>query len=95
MKLSFDNARVAVAMRAARSALGMSQDDMADLLEMSRPSIYRLESFKMNVKGSSMIRALTFFHEHGIGINLYDDNKLTISINNETIQRLLNEGEIT
>jgi len=50
MDNSLDNLKIAVALRAARTALGWNQQEMADLTNVSKSTIARIETLEMAVK---------------------------------------------
>jgi predicted transcriptional regulator len=44
MEFSDENMKIAVAIRAARTAIGWSQQELADKFKVSRPTIARMET---------------------------------------------------
>lgn len=75
------NIKVAVTMRAARAALGVSQQELADSLGISKSTIARIETLEMQPKVDVYVRALSFFKKAGIEIDpaLTDDIVIRIS----------------
>lgn len=64
-----ENVRVAVAIRAARAALGINQQELADALDIPKSTVARIETLEMQPKVDVYVRALRFFKNAGIELD--------------------------
>ena len=62
------HAKAAVTIRAARAALGISQQELADSLGLSKSTIARIETLEMQPKFDVYVGILAFFKREGIEI---------------------------
>jgi|JTFN01.1.fsa_nt_gb transcriptional regulator with XRE-family HTH domain len=84
-----DKVRFAMAMRLGRAALGMGQQEFADLLGVSKSTIARNETLEMAMRVetlSSMIREL---RERGVELDILgQESGLTLKVDDKAIQHL-------
>ena len=86
--------KVAVTIRAARAALGVSQQELADRLGISKSTIARIETLEMQPKFDVYVSILAFFKVAGIEIDptLKDDIVMRISSKSlDTAKRFLDD----
>ena len=93
----FENARIAVALRAGRTAIGWNQLEFAEKLGVAKSTIARIETLEMSPKADLIMRAMRLFRESGIEIDLYKATECSININalavSEAISRLRDESK--
>lgn len=86
------NAKIIVALRAARAAIGWSQEEFSKKLGVAKSTVARVETLEMAPRGDYVVRAMQLFREAGIEIDLYVENSIPMAIGqkaiNEAIQRL-------
>jgi|TARA_R100001440_G_scaffold26107_2_gene42446 transcriptional regulator with XRE-family HTH domain len=73
--------KISIIIRSARSALGISQGDLALELNASQSAIARLERGTGTISANVLLRAIRFFSSYGIDINgiLEDDPQIKFS----------------
>lgn len=81
------NARVAVLIRGARSAIGMNQQQFADLMGVSRTTVARIETLQMAAKADFLIKALGLFKSAGVEIDLFQSSGVSFHVTEEAIIR--------
>lgn len=93
----FENARIAVALRAGRAAIGWNQLEFAEKLGVAKSTIARIETLEMSPKADLVMRAMRLFREAGIEVDLYKATEFSITINalavSEAISRLQDESK--
>ncbi|WP_151636866.1 helix-turn-helix domain-containing protein [Noviherbaspirillum aerium] len=86
---------VAVALRAARTALGWSQQEFAEKLGISKITIARIETVEGAAKAELLMHALALFRDAGVTVDLLNDQEITLHIRHEGLaqaaMRLQNE----
>ena len=86
--------KLAVAIRALRHAFGMSQTELADLAQCSRPTINRIESIdKASPRTDTIERLMQVFRDRGVEIQITDSDVM-IWFSPESIQSATKSGVI-
>jgi len=65
-----ENAKIAVAIRAARAAIGWNQQEFADKMGVAKSTVARIETLEMGAKADFLIRAIQLFRQAGVEIDL-------------------------
>lgn len=73
-------------MRAARTALGWSQQEFADKLHVAKTTIARIETLEMTPKADVLTKALRLFHDAGVTIDLLNLDKVIITLELDALQ---------
>ena len=91
-----ENLKIGVVLRAARAAIGWSQIEFAERMNVAKSTIARIETLEMTAKADFLTRALRIFQEKGVVIDLLQADRVVISIGLEGLQeaqqRLENEA---
>ena len=87
--LDTDSIKIAVALRSARSALGISQQELADLLDVSKITVARVETLEAPLKASIYLRAIKLLAERGVEIDALSSETLVINIQPNAIESAL------
>lgn len=66
----FENGRIAVALRAARSAIGWNQQEFADKMGVAKSTVARIETLEMGAKADFLVRAIQLFRQSGMEVDL-------------------------
>ena len=86
--------KLAVAIRALRHAFCMSQTELADLAQCSRPTINRIESIdKASPRTDTIERLMQVFRDRGVEIQITDSDVM-IRFSPESIQSATKSGVI-
>ena len=64
------NTQIACAIRAVRTALAWSQQDLADRAHISKPTIARIESMFMSPRTDTINALINAFREEGVEIDI-------------------------
>ena len=67
---ALENAKIAVALRAARAAIGWNQQEFADKMGVAKSTIARIETLEMGAKADFLIRAIQLFRQAGVEVDL-------------------------
>ena len=87
--LDTDRIKIAVALRSARSALGISQQELADLLDVSKITVARVETLEAPLKASIYLRAIKLLAERGVEVDALSSETLVINIQPNAIESAL------
>ena len=86
------NAKIIVALRAARAAIGWNQEEFSKKLGVAKSTVARVETLEMVPRGDYVVRAMQLFKEVGVDIDLYSEDSVPMTIGqqaiNEAIKRL-------
>lgn len=80
-----DNGKIAVAVRAARTAIGWNQQEFADKMGVAKSTVARIETMEMAARGDFVIKAIQLFREAGVEVDLSDIRSLPIRISGPAI----------
>jgi len=81
----FDNGKIAVAIRTARTAIGWSQQEFADKLGIAKSTVARIETMEMAARGDFVIRAIQLFRAAGVEVDLSDVRAIPVRITGPAI----------
>lgn len=80
-----DEIKIAVSLRAARTAIGWNQQEFADLMKVAKSTVARIETLEMSAKADFLTKALRLFLDAGVSIDLIQSKGLTVQIDNSTL----------
>jgi len=83
---SFENGKIAVAIRSARTAVGWNQQEFAEKMGVAKSTIARIETLEMAAKGDFVNKAMRLFREAGVEVDLYDSTSLPINVKVKAIE---------
>ena len=75
-----ENAKIAVALRAARSAIGWNQQEFADKMGVAKSTVARIETLEMGAKADFLIRAIQLFRQAGVEVDLAEAVSIRLDI---------------
>jgi predicted transcriptional regulator len=81
-----DSIKIAVALRSARAALGISQQEPADLLDVSKITVARVETLEAPLKASIYLRTIKLLAEKGVEVDALSSETLVIKIQPNAIE---------
>ena len=79
------NGKVAVAIRTARAAAGINQQDFSEMMGVAKSTIARIETLEMKANADFLLDCVYFFKSIGIELDMHDYNALVIRVSNEAI----------
>ena len=79
------NGKVAVAIRTARAAAGINQEDFAQMMGVAKSTIARIETLEMKATAEFLLDCVYFFKSIGIELDMHDYDNLIIRVSNQTI----------
>ena len=79
------NGKVAVAIRTARAAAGINQEDFAQMMGVAKSTIARIETLEMKATAEFLLDCVYFFKTVGIELDMHDYDNLIIRVSNQTI----------
>ena len=91
LKRRFEEIKVAVVLRAARTGLGLSQAELARELDVSQSAITRFERGTGTVPSNVLFRAIAFFKDQGIDISGIFEKDPVISFREDVFQDMHTE----
>lgn len=81
-----EKVRFAMAMRIARVAMGMSQQEFADALGVAKSTVARNETLEMAMRADTLTAMLRVMREHGIEMDvLGSPTELSVKITQEAL----------
>ena len=87
--MSADPVRFAVAMRMGRAALGLNQQEFADLLGVSKSTVARTETLEMAMRADTLMTMLRVLQERGVELDLMSEEQVTIQVQPSALQEAL------
>jgi transcriptional regulator with XRE-family HTH domain len=91
-KARLEEVKISVILRAARAALGISQTDLANELEVSQSTIARCERGVGPLPSRALLRAMRFFSAYGIDISGVLEDEPSLCFSENFFEKLI-EGE--
>lgn len=82
-----DSVKIALAIRAARGVVGISQGELAAGTGVPRVTLARLETLRGNLRADQFLVLLDFFEKLGVSIELNRDPGFGIRVNQAFIER--------
>lgn len=79
------NGKVAVAIRTARAAAGINQEDFAQMMGVAKTTIARIETMEMKATAEFLLDCVYFFKSIGIELDMHDYDNLIIRVSNQAI----------
>jgi len=86
--VGLEAARLAIALRSGRSALGISQVDCAEQIGVSKSTLARAETGEGVLPSDALMRALRFFNEKGVKVELLEANGLTLEVTEAAVRHV-------
>ena len=87
----YQNCKIAVAIRAARAAMGWSQQAFAERMGVAKSTIARIETLEIAPKGDFVLRAIGLFREAGLEIDIQSERGIPITIGSGAILSALDQ----
>lgn len=88
MGLSKENIKIAVSFRAARAAIGWTQIELAQKLEIAKTTLARIETLEMYPKADLVARALRIFRDAGVFIEPFYDDHITLKVEPKALEEV-------
>ena len=85
MEKEFDRAKLALAIRAARAASGLTQKEFAAKIGLATTTLARLEVMDSDISAILLIKFINYFKDLGIDVDLFTDNKVSFTLTEEAI----------
>jgi transcriptional regulator with XRE-family HTH domain len=79
------NGKIAVAIRAARSAVGLNQQEFSEMIGVAKTTIARIETLEMKANAEFLLEAVSLFKSFGVEIDMHDYQNIVIKISNQAI----------
>ena len=79
------NGKVAVAIRTARAAAGINQQDFSEMMGVAKSTIARIETLEMKANADFLLDCVYFFKSVGIELDMHDYDNLVIRVSNQAI----------
>jgi DNA-binding XRE family transcriptional regulator len=86
--VGLDAVRLAIALRSGRSALGISQVDCAQQIGVSKSTLARAETGEGVLPSDALMRALRFFNENGVKVQLLEAHGLTLEVTEAAVRHV-------
>ena len=80
------NGKVAVAIRTARAAAGINQQDFSEMMGVAKSTIARIETMEMKANADFLLDCVYFFKSIGIELDMHDYDNLVIRVSNQAIK---------
>ena len=77
--------KIAVALRAARAFVGMSQVELAERTGIPKVTLARVETLEGSLKAEQFIRIIDFFASQGVSIDMRGSSGLNVTITNHLL----------
>ncbi len=84
-EINLENGKIAVAIRAARTAVGWNQQEFSEKMGVAKSTVARIETLEISAKGEFILRAMRLFREAGVNVDLYQASGVTITVADSAI----------
>lgn len=81
--------RAIVALRMARAAIGLSQQEVADLLGIAKTTLARFETNEGGLNASQLAGLIRLFHDNGITLEFITSNDVMVRVNEGGVEKAL------
>jgi transcriptional regulator with XRE-family HTH domain len=85
--------KVVVAIRVARAAAGLNQQEFADLMGVAKATVARMETLETKASAQFLLGAVYLFKTCGIELDMQDYDNLIIRISNQAINNAVSQLE--
>jgi DNA-binding XRE family transcriptional regulator len=85
--------KVVVAIRVARAAAGLNQQEFADLMGVAKTTVARMETLETKASAQFLLSAVYLFKTCGIELDMHDYDNLIIKISNQAINNTVSQLE--
>ncbi|PUE31992.1 helix-turn-helix domain-containing protein [Limnohabitans sp. Hippo4] len=86
-----ESAKIAIALRTARAAIGWNQEEFAQLMGVAKTTVARIETLEMSARAEFISKAMRLFREAGIEVDLYESQGLPIRISLNAVAKSLDD----
>lgn len=87
--MTSEKVRFALAMRIARIAMGMSQQEFADALGVAKSTVARNETMEMAMRADTLTAMLRVMRENGIEMDLLGSpTSLSVKIEQDALEKV-------
>jgi len=96
MQENLETVKLIVALRCARAAVGMSQEEMANLLGVPKTTIARVETMEGNLRADQFTKIMRLFNDLGLSIDFMYSDEVALRVTIKGLEtagtRLLDES---
>lgn len=78
-----------VAIRMARAAMGISQAELAAMLEISKVTLARIETLESPLKADVYMRAIQVFRSQGVDVELISASLVSVKVQQQCLDEAL------
>jgi transcriptional regulator with XRE-family HTH domain len=86
-----ESIKIAVLIRVCRVALGLTQQELADMIGIAKITLARVETLESKLKVEYYMRAMKIFHEAGIEVDAMSSEGIKLNIKPEALETALNK----
>lgn len=86
-----ESAKIAIALRTARAAIGWNQEEFAQLMGVAKTTVARIETLEMSARAEFISKAMRLFREAGIEVDLYESQGLPLRISLNAVAKSLDD----
>jgi transcriptional regulator with XRE-family HTH domain len=79
------NGKIAVAIRTARAAAGINQQDFSEMMGVAKSTVARIETLEAKATAEFLLDCVYFFKSIGIELDMHDYDNLIIRVSNQAI----------
>jgi len=81
------NVKIAVALRTARAAIGWSQQEFADAMQVAKSTIARIEMLEVSPKAELLLEARELFRNEGLEVDFFKSENLIVVVTPQALDR--------
>lgn len=87
--LDIESIKVAVAVRVGRSAAGLSQQELADMIGISKVTLARVETLESKLKAEFYMKAIKIFRDMGVEMDTMLSDGIKVNVSPKALQLAL------
>jgi transcriptional regulator with XRE-family HTH domain len=96
MQENIETVKLIVALRCARAAVGMSQEEMANLLGVPKTTLARVETMEGHLRADQLTKIMKLFRDLGINLDFIYTDEVELRVTTKGLEsaaaRLLDES---
>lgn len=86
-----ESSKAAIAIKTARTALGISQQDFSEMMKVSKTTLARIETLDSQVKLDFYMRAIKIFNSYGVTVDAINSENIVITIDATAQQKFIDD----
>ena len=80
--------KLVIALKMARNAISLSQQEVSSLTNISKTTIARFETLEGNIDSTQLIKLFKLYVSWGVNIDVLSSNGVTVTVSSDGLKRI-------